>query len=281
MDYITLLSTLGFLTEILALLFIAKIARDLLLLRRGIHGDQQITEHDNLASAIVLSAFLLSTVIALLDSLVIEGEFWLTQATSIAYTGLTVVALLLINGWLTDVIIFHSIDDDQELYTHRNLSLAFCHAGSFLATGFIIKSAFAHPNPWWVCVVWSLIGQIILVIMFQVYQWISPYDDLAEIQKRNGAAGLPLAGVLIASGITIESAIYGESSSWTEELMAVGIYVVVGSVLLYVVRWLFNLLFLPKSDLNHEIVEDQNQGVGLLEGVMYVACAEVITFFLS
>ena len=281
MDGMTLVSTLGFLAEALALLFIAKVARDLLLLRRGIRGDQQITEYDNLAAAIPLAAFLLATVIALIDSLVIEGELWLTQATSIAYTGLTVILLLLINGWLTDVIIFNKVDDDQELYQNRNLSLAFCHAGSFLATGFIVKSAFAHPNPWLTCVIWSLIGQVILVIMFQVYQWISPYDDLEEISKGNQAAGLPLAGVLIASGITIESAIYGESTSWTNELLAVAFYVLAGSILLFVVRWIFNFLFLPKSDLNHEIVNDQNIGVGLLEGTMYVACAEVITFFLS
>jgi putative membrane protein len=281
MDGMALVSSLGFLAEALALLFIAKVARDVLLLRRGIHGDQQITEHDNLAAAIPLAAFLLATVIALIDSLVVEGELWLTQATSIAYTGLTVICLLLINGWLTDVIIFNKIDDDQELYTQRNLSLAFCHAGSFLATGFIIKSAFAHPNPWWICVTWSLIGQVILVVMFQIYQWISPYDDLEEIKKGNQAAGLPLAGVLIASGITIESAIYGESISWTDELIAVGLYVIVGSILLYAVRSIFNVLFLPKSDLNHEIVTDQNSGVGLLEGTMYIACAEVITFFLS
>ena len=194
MDGMVLASTLGFLAETLALLFIAKIARDLLLLRRGIHGDQQITEHDNLAAAIPLAAFLLATVIALIDSLVVEGEFWLTQATSIAYTGLTVIVILLVNGWITDALIFKKIDDDQELYENSNLSLAFCHAGSFLATGFIVKSAFAHPNPWWICVTWSLIGQVILMIMFQVYQWISPYDDLDEIQKGNQAAGLPLAG---------------------------------------------------------------------------------------
>ena len=281
MDELTLMWRFSFLIEAVVLLFVAKLFRDLLLLRRGYRVDQQITESDNLAASIDLSGFLLGTVIALLDSFVIEGHSWLTQSSEIAYTGLIVLALMGLNSWITDLFIFRGIDDHKEINEQRNISIACGRAGAMIATGFIIRAAFGHPNSWLICVLWALVGQASLILMAYVYQWISPYDDLAEIKKGNVAAGLPMMGVLIAVGITIESAIFGESVSWTEELISVGLYLLIGALLLFISRWLFNKIFLPKGDLDHEIVNDQNIGVGLLEATLYISLAEVINFFLN
>lgn len=281
MDTSAFIWRMGFLFEALALLFIAKVVRDLLLLRKGYRTDQHITEHDNVAASIDLAGFLLGTMIALLDSFVIEGESWIAQASSIAYTGLFVISFMFLNSLICDFLIFRGLDDDQEIYDHRNLALASARAGAMIATGLMIRAAFGHPNPWLLCMMWAVIGQLGLVIMAQAYQWISPYDDLQEIKKGNLAAGLPFMGVLIAVGLTLESAIYGEAIAWQDELIAVGIYIVVGSLLLWGVRFLFNVIFLPKSDLDDEIVKDQNVGVGLLEATLYIAMAEVINFFLS
>lgn len=184
MDLSVLSWRIGFLLEALALLFIAKVIRDLLLLRKGYRTDQQITEYDNVAASIDLSGFLLGSMIALLDSFIIEGESWLSQASSIAYTGMFVIAFMFINSFICDVLIFRGLDDQKEINEHKNIALACARAGSMIATGFMIRAAFGHPNPWLVCVGWALIGQVGLVIMSYIYQWISPYDDLEEIQKK-------------------------------------------------------------------------------------------------
>ena len=281
LDWQMVLWRVGFLAEALAVLFIAKVARDALLLRRGYRVDQQLTEHDNFAAAIDLSGFLLASVIALLDSFVIEGESWSAQASSIAMTSLIVLSLLSLNGYLTDRALLRGIDDQHAVNEDRNVAVAVVRAGAVIGAALTTRAAFGHPNPWEVCVAWALVGQVGVILMSYVYQWISPYDDLKELKEGNVAAALPLFGVLVAVGRTVESAIYGESVAWASELMSVGLYLVVGGALLWGARSLFDAIFLPKADLNEEITRDRNVGVGMLEAALYISLAEVVNYFFT
>ena len=58
MDSSMLIWRVSFLLEAVALLFVAKVIRDLLLVRKGYRADDQITTHDNLAASIDLCGFL-------------------------------------------------------------------------------------------------------------------------------------------------------------------------------------------------------------------------------
>jgi len=271
----------AFLVEALMILFVAKTVRDFLLLRRGYRVDQQLVEHDNVAASIDLAAFLLACVLALLDSFVIEGESLMRQATSIGLTGLIVLTLLAVNGWITDRALLRGIDDQKAVNEDQNVAVALVRAGAVLGAALCTRAAFGHPNPWEVCVAWALVGQLGVIIMAYIYQWISPYDDLKEISEGNVAAAFPLFGVLIAVGLTVEAAIYGESVNWLSELGAVAIYLFVGGLLLWVARALFSKLFLPTGDLDAEITRDKNMGVGLLEASIYIALAEVVNYFFT
>jgi len=271
----------AFLIEALMILFSAKVARDFLLLRRGYRVDQQLVEHDNVAASVDLAGFMLACVLALLDSFVIEGESLVRQASSIAMTGLIVLGLLAFNGWITDRALLRGIDDQRAVNEDKNVAVALVRAGAVIGAALSTRAAFGHPNPWEICVAWALIGQVGIIIMAYVYQWISPYDDLKEVSEGNVAAAFPLFGVLIAVGLTVEAAIYGESVEWLSELIAVGLYLLVGGVLLWVARTLFSKLFLPTGDLDAEITRDRNLGVGLLEASIYIALAQVVNYFFT
>ena len=52
---------------------------------------------------------------------------------------------------------------------------------------------------------WLLIGLVCISALGAFFQWLTPYDDLQEIQKDNCAAALPLAGAWLAAGITVRS----------------------------------------------------------------------------
>lgn len=271
----------AFLLEALMILFSAKIARDFLLLRRGYRVDQQLVEHDNVAASVDLAAFMIACVIALLDSFVIEGESLMRQASSIAMTSLIVLSLLAFNGWITDRALLRGIDDQKAVNEDQNVAVALVRAGAVIGAALSTRAAFGHPNPWITCVLWALIGQVGIIIMAYVYQWISPYDDLKEISEGNLAAAFPLLGVLIAVGLTVEAAIYGESVEWMSEVMSVVVYLVVGGILLWGARLLFSKLFLPTGDLDAEITRDKNVGVGLLEASIYISLAEVVNYFFT
>ncbi|MEE2643636.1 MAG: DUF350 domain-containing protein, partial [Myxococcota bacterium] len=122
--------------------------------------------------------------------------------------------------------------------------------------------------------------QVALIILAWVYQIITPYDDLQEIRKGNIAAALPLAGVLIAVGLTVESAVIGESYTFQEELKLVALYLIVASVCLLVLRLFVDRILMPGAKLSEEIARDRNAGAGLLEATSFIACAELVNYFL-
>ncbi len=63
-------------------------------------------------------------------------------------------------------------------------------------TGFIIEG-----------VVFSIVGLIVLMIGYKVFDWATPYDLNRQISEENNtAAGIAVAGVLVSLGIIVAAA---------------------------------------------------------------------------
>ncbi len=59
-------------------------------------------------------------------------------------------------------------------------------------------------------VVFSIVGLIVLMIGYKVFDWATPYDLNRQIaEENNTAAGVAVAGVLIALGIIVAAAMGG------------------------------------------------------------------------
>ncbi len=271
-----------FLVETMIIVFLGKLARDGLALLRGYRVSEIITVRDNPAAAIDLCGYLFALVIGLVGSVVVSSEGWLAQASDVAISGLVVIGALLLADWVADHAVFRHIDDHVEIFERRNVALAIGRAGASLATGFVIRGALGHTDtPLAVGLAWIVVGQAAMVLMALAYQWLTPYDDLAEIKDNNIAAALPIAGILVAVGITVEAAVYGSTTTWLEDLRAVAIYMVASIVLVWLLRWLTDKFLLPGTRLAQEIERDRNAGAGLIEGTSFVLGALVVAFFLS
>lgn len=280
-DLLDLARRASFIAEALALLLVGKLIRDALSMARGYKPSEIITVKDNPAAAIDLAGFLFALAVGLVGSIVVSSQTWVGQAADIAQVGLIVIGCLVVNDWITDKLIFRGLDDHAELNEKANVALALGRAASAIATGLVIRGALGHDTALVDCLVWVAVGQVALVVISLLYQWVTPYDDLAEIQGGNVAAGLPIAGILIAVGLTVEAALHGAFESWLADLQSVGMYLGLSVVLLWLLRLLVDLVLMPGTRLSKEIAEDRNAGAGVIEAASFVVGAVLLAYFLN
>lgn len=260
---------------------VAKLSRDLLASRKGHRLSAALALEDNAAVAIEQSTFVLAMVIGLLGSIVVAAEAWYEQAADFAITaGLVLAALTLAErgtaGW-----VLPGIDLDDQVNRHANSAVAVARAAGVMATALVVRAALGHESTLQERLVWVLIGQLALVAMTRLYQRVTSYDDVAELKRRNLAAALPLAGIQLAVGLVIEASLRGEGHGWADDLTSVGVDLLISAVLLYLLRWLGDLLLLHHSTFAEEIARDRNVGAGFVEGTSYIAGAWAIAYFLN
>lgn len=280
-DFEHILRAAIFFVASLAVVGIGKLARDGLALRAKRDLQLAIARDDNTAVAIEQSAFVVAAVIGLLGSIVVASETALDQVIDFSVTALYVLGALFACERLTTRLVLRGLDADREVVDRGNVAVAVARAGAVLATAFVARAALHHDSALWERVLWIAIGQAALVGMTVGYQKLTPYDDVAELQKRNVAAALPLCGLQVAVGLVIDAALRGESHGWMADLTSVGIDLLVAALLLPALRWLGDLLLLRGSTYAEEIARDRNTGAGVIEGASYLAGGFAVAFFLT
>ena len=156
--------------------------------------------------------------------------------------------------------------------------------GSYLATGLILFGVFSGAGEGYEAyvsaTVFFALGQIALIIMIRIYQVITPFDVYEEIKKGNTAAGLAVGGMLTSLGIILQTTVSGVFSTWSEALADFGLYTAFGIVLLIALRWIVDMVFLPKKKLSDVIQKDQNvAGVAVAQGAL-IGLTVVISYVL-
>lgn len=260
---------------------LGKLARDVLALRAGRRLSVAMAAEDNVAAAVEQSGFVLSTVVALLGSLVVVGETWLDQAADFALTAMAVLVTLLVSERYLARLVLRGIDVDKEVVDRGNVAVAVARSGFVFGAALVVRGALGHDEHWLIRGLWAVVGLTALVAVTLLYQWLTPYDDLAQLIRRNLAAALPLAGIGIASGLVVEAALHGGGQTITHDLAHLGAALVVAVVALWVLRWLGDLLLLPGSTYAKEIERDRNAGAGFIEATSYVGGGLAIAFFLT
>lgn len=278
--FVTIAHTAIFAVGTLAILMLGKLIRDAVAARRGHRIPALITVQDNVATALEQAGFLLATVLGLLGSLRIQGDLP-EQIGSLALTGALVLATLAVNDVLMARLVCRGLDCAKEVHEKRNLAVAVPRAAGAIATGLVLRAALGHDSPWLDRVAWLGIGQAALVLVSLLYQRWTPYDDLAELRRGNVAAGVTMAGVLLAVGIVVEAALGGEGAGWAADLQSVAIDLGVSIVLLQALRWLADGVLLPGTTLEHEIARDRNVGAALMEFTALIVGAWVLAYYLN
>lgn len=90
------------------------------------------------------------------------------------------------------------------------------------------------------------------------------------VEKDNFAFIISYVGYFVGLLITIGGSIVGESYGFWIDIEHIFIYGILSILLLQVSSFLGNKLILPKFDLKKEIIEDQNEGTGIIEAIIYI-----------
>ena len=274
----------------LVVLAIAKLARDLV---THYSIDEEVTQNQNLAVALRLSGYFIGVVLVLLGALyqplllVEEGgfgfdlAFWQEVLRVFLYSLAGIVALNLVRP-LMDHVILYKFSIEEEIVKGQNIGVGAADFGLYVATGLLIAGAVAgegvssEVTTALVTLAFFGMGLAFLVAFSVFYQITTPYDIHSEIEGNNTAVGIALGGNLIAIGLVMFKAEFGDFVGWGESIAAFLTLGVIGFAFLYVLRLLIDLLLLPTIRVSSALGAGRNIGVAFVESSVVIASALIL-----
>ena len=274
----------------LVILAIAKLARDLV---THYSIDEEVTQNQNLAVALRLSGYFTGVVLVFLGALyqplllVEEGGFgfdlayWQEVLRVFLYSLAGIVALNLVRP-LMDHVILYKFSIEEEIVKGQNIGVGAADFGLYVATGLLIAGAVAgegvssEVTTALVTLAFFGMGLAFLVAFSVFYQITTPYDIHSEIEGNNTAVGIALGGNLIAIGLVMFKAEFGDFVGWGESIAAFLTLGVIGFVFLYVLRLLIDLLLLPTIRVSSALGAGRNIGVAFVESSVVIASALIL-----
>jgi uncharacterized membrane protein YjfL (UPF0719 family) len=244
--------------------------------------NEELFVRDNPAVAIALVGYYLGLVTALSGVLAKPATSVLAQLNTLAGYGVIAIVLMLVGAWVGDRLILRHFDAAREIQQEQNIGAAAVEAGLHVANGLILSAALAgQGGTWWVGILCWAMGMAVLVGVSFAYPAVAAYNVFGEIRKRhNPAAGVALAGLLIATGNIVAVAFSPEFQTWSVSLQEYGLLLVMGLVALAIVRWVADLILVPGVKISDEIVNQTipNVGAGLIEAFSYIAGSLLIAW---
>lgn len=241
----------------------------------------ELVENDNFAVSLAVIGYYLGIILALGGILAGPSAGWLEDVFDIVFYGLIATVLLNLSGFINDKIILAKFDNTKEIITDKNAGTGIVVGATYIATGLIIAGALSGQGGDLITgAVFWILGQAALVIAGLVYNFITPFDIHAEIEKDNVAVGVAFAGVIIAIGIIAGTGVSGDFISWQDNLSFFGTEVLFGLIMLPIIRLVTDKLLLPGQKLTDELVnqENPNVGAGAIEAFSYIAAAMLISW---
>ncbi|MHC4943104.1 MAG: DUF350 domain-containing protein [Planctomycetota bacterium] len=275
----------GFVVLGLIVLVLAKIAKDFM---TPFKLDQELTARDNPALGLSVTGYYLGVIIVFLGVLAESGEDTL-EYTADAYGmdllevflyGLAGIVLLNLGRLIVDKFILSQFSTRKEIIEDRNVGTGAVEFGNYVTSGLIIAGAFHGQGDPFTAVVFFALGEAGLILFSWLYQLFTSYDIHGEIERDNTAAGVALAGNMVAIGIVLLKALKGDFLGWTENITAFVVYAVAGCILLFVVRWIADLFMMPGATFDEEIARDRNINAAWIESAVVIGAASIIFFSL-
>src|SRR5438552_4155678 len=245
-DFLELLFILG---SLLAFLVFARSVFGWVARAEGYSLTFETTVKDNPAVGIRFGLFLLASTIPFLNLLEPSGAGLKEDFNVLAFYGLVSVVLLIVAREVNDRLILYKFSNDAEVIGKKNTSVAVVEGASYLATAFIVSGAFSNVDAGiGAALIWFLVGQCVLVVLDNIYSIAVPGLQEA-LASQDLACALSLGGFLLAGGMALGAAISGESFGWTQDAIDVAYFLGVWFLLIIVVHFVMNRLFLPGTSL--------------------------------
>ncbi len=268
---------------VVAALFLLVLARLVLQWIFGHSLRVMLTEHDNPAIGLAVGGYIFAVIWTIAVLLGAPGRgLWWDILDVLLYGALGIVLLTAVA--LGSCRFFLGLHVREQLEAH-NVAAAIVVAGVYVATSLTYSGALeGEGGGFWILLLFFVLGQLALLGMTYLFRWLTTYDDVQEIASGNVAAGLSLAGLLIASGMMVGQAASGDFTNLGDSLLSFVLSLLVFLVL-YPVRQLVVqglLLGAPVRWrgllLDNEIAQDKNVAVGFLEAIAYLSTAFFVIF---
>lgn len=196
--------------------------------------------------------------------------------------------LMIFSGYVVEKAILHKFNNVDEIVRDRNIGTAAVHFGMYLASGLIISACVtgetivAHGRCYGVIstLVYYIMGMIFLILFAKLYDMLTPYSLLGEIEADNVAVGVAFGGNLIAIGLILMRATIGDIGTWQQGLILYFIDLSAIILLLPSVRFLLDRLIVKEINITKEI-KHNNVAAGLGEAVVLIAFALLIFFMVD
>jgi uncharacterized membrane protein YjfL (UPF0719 family) len=266
---------------VLVALWIGKLINDLLTRYKV---DEELTGKNNASVGVAMAGYYIGLAIAI-SGVVMgpESDTLGKDLLGVAIYSLISIVLLNVSAFVNDKLILYRFNNESELVNDQNSGTGATMAGSYLATGLIVNAAVSGEvaGGWWkgllACLVFFVLGQIVLVIAGLWYQRITSYDIHKVIgEDNNVAAGIGFGGFLFAMGYVVRAAMMGASVSWSADLVSFVLYVVVALILLTITQAITDKVFLPKAKTSDEIGNQGNIAAAVIVAAIYASVAFLI-----
>lgn len=266
---------------VLVALWIGKLINDLLTRYKV---DEELTGKNNASVGVAMAGYYIGLAIAI-SGVVMgpESDTLGKDMLGVAIYSLISIVLLNVSAFINDKLILYRFNNESELVNDQNSGTGATMAGSYLATGLIVNAAVSGEvaGGWWkgllACLIFFVLGQVVLVIAGLWYQRITSYDIHKVIgEDNNVAAGIGFGGFLFAMGYVVRAAMTGASVSWATDLVSFALYVVVALILLTITQAITDKVFLPKAKTSDEIGNQGNIAAAVIVAAIYASVAFLI-----
>ena len=271
----------------LVVLGIGKLVQDLL---TPYKINNQLRTKDNVALALSITGYYLGIVIVFLGAvyqpftlIVDEGlgfttDYWQDVLEVFLYS-LAGIAVLNVARIAVDKLVLYQFSTEKEIIEDQNAGTGAVEAGVYVAVSLVIAGSVSGegggPET---SLAFAALGLLTLVLYTLFYQLTTSFNIHDEIERENVAVGVALAGNLLAIGVVVLKAVFGDFVNWEEALAGFFTFAVFGFVLLLVIRLVIDLLMFPRVKIANELTIDRNLGVAFIEGALVVS-ASLILFF--
>ena len=271
----------------LAMLTVAKYARDIVTPYRI---DEQVTKSRNLGVSLRLSGYLVGVILVFLGALYqpfllstqeglgFNADFGEDVLEVFVYTLVGIVALNVVRI-IVNRLVLHKFDIEKQIVEGKNVGAGAVEFGTYIATGLLIGGAASGEGGGAdVALAFFGMGLVVLILFALFYQLTTPFDIHSQIEGDNTAVGIALGSNLVAMGLVIFKAVFGNFDGWNQALASFFVFVVIGFVLLYALRLMIDVLLLPMVKISNELAAERNVGVAFIESSIVISSALILFF---
>lgn len=243
----------------------------------------------NVTAVIPYCGFLLGNVAILVGAYVGDSTM-LLRYDLIYYLVYAILGILLMifSGFVVEKTILHQFDNKDEIVRDRNIGTAAVYFGMYVASGLIISACvtgdtLATYGRWYgliSSIVYYVLGMLFLIVFAKIYDKLTPYSLLDEIEQDNVAVGVAFGGNIIAIGLILMRATIGDIGTWQHGLLLYFIDLTAILLLLPSVAFILDRLVVKSINIKKEI-KNNNVACGLAEAFVIVGFAILIFYMVD